>query len=171
MSGAEVVPLILQVLKLGKTVAEFKLSFDDTRQVALAREQLADQVNHDLEYAEKLLKRLRDLICKREGMLAWISGSIYRAKNTLKQYEGYAPKQDSKKATVDALVGMLYEERKWDEWSRTMGANHSSLMAAVNVMHQLELSQPPKGEQQKGKANRASSIPPGSSRPTTNELP
>ncbi|KAF4960976.1 hypothetical protein FGADI_626 [Fusarium gaditjirri] len=96
---------------------------------AEAYAKLADQIKDDAEYAETLLATSRDLNVNHKGMLAWINVTIYATKNNLAKCNGYMTNKN---------------ERKWKEWSKTLGSNHSSLMAAINVMHQLEITHGPR---------------------------
>ncbi|KAH7178582.1 hypothetical protein DER46DRAFT_643266 [Fusarium sp. MPI-SDFR-AT-0072] len=155
MSGLEIaIPLITGTVKMSKEIADIGLSVRGMHRDAQACARLANQIKHDVDYAQILLATSRDLICYHEGRLSWITGTISETNDTLARYNGYIPDENDKGATLKAL---LENERKWEEWGKALGANHSSLMAAVNVMHQLKLTQKPKP---KPKPGWGSSMPP-----------
>ncbi|KAG5762713.1 hypothetical protein H9Q72_009185 [Fusarium xylarioides] len=138
MSGIEIaIPVITGTVKLGKEIMDIGLSVRGMHRDAKACATLAKQIKHDVEYAQTLLTNSRDLIRKYEDMLIWISGTISQTKDTLARYNGCTPDESDKGATLKAL---LENERQWEEWGNALGANHSSLMAAINVMHQLKLT-------------------------------
>ncbi|KAG4281432.1 hypothetical protein FPRO06_10337 [Fusarium proliferatum] len=152
MSGIEIIPVITGAVKMGKEIADIGLSVRGMHRDAQACTRLANQIKHDIEYAQILLNTSRDLICDHEGMLSWITGTISETNDTLARYNDYIPEENDKGAALKAL---MENERKWEEWGKALGANHSSLMAAVNVMHQLKLTLKPKP-----KPSWASSMPP-----------
>ncbi|KAF5671697.1 hypothetical protein FCIRC_8599 [Fusarium circinatum] len=155
MSGVEIaIPVITATVKLGQKIMDIGLSVRGMHRDAKACATLAKQIKHDVDYAQKLLTNSRDLIRKHEDMLIWISGTISQTKETLARYNGCTPTEGDKGATLEAL---LEKDREWEEWRKALGANHSSLMAAVNVMHQLKLTQ--KQTQKPGSGWR-SSMPP-----------
>ncbi|KLP10217.1 uncharacterized protein Y057_9313 [Fusarium fujikuroi] len=100
-----------------------------------ASERLADQVKHDVDYAQTLLTKSRDLVAKHDGMLTWICGTISEIQDNLARFNGCIPIQNNTGVTLKR------SKRRWEEHSRVLEANHSSLMAAINVMHQLTLTQ------------------------------
>ncbi|KAF4440180.1 hypothetical protein FACUT_3703 [Fusarium acutatum] len=157
MSGIEIaIHIITGTVKLGKEIADIGLSVRGMHRDAEACATPAKQIKHDVDYAQTLLTNSRDLIRKHEGMLVWISGTISQTKETLARYNGCTPNESDKGATLKAL---LENERQWEEWGNALGANHSSLMAAVNVMHQLKLTQK-QTQTQKPESGWRRSMPP-----------
>ncbi|KAF5617937.1 hypothetical protein F52700_12419 [Fusarium sp. NRRL 52700] len=100
-----------------------------------ACERLAHQIKHDVDYAQTLLTKSRDLVRNHGGMLTWICGTISEIKDNLARFNGCIPNKNDAGATLKG------NKREREEQSQVLGANHSSLMAAINVMHQLWLTQ------------------------------
>ncbi|KAF5562079.1 hypothetical protein FPHYL_5838 [Fusarium phyllophilum] len=139
MSGIEIaIPVITGTVKLGKEIMDIGLSVRGMHRDAKACATLAKQIKHDVEYAQTLLTNSRDLIRKHEDMLIWISGTISQTKDTLARYNAVP---------------------QWEEWGNALGANHSSLMAAINVMHQLKLTHN-QTQNRKPESGWRSSMPP-----------
>ncbi|KAF5962619.1 hypothetical protein FBULB1_13990 [Fusarium bulbicola] len=105
------------------------------------------QIKDDVDYAQTLLIQSRDLVRKNEDMLICICGTMSEIQNNLAKFNGCIPNKNDVGATLKG------NKREWEEQSQVLRANHSSLMAAINVMHQLRLTQ-------KQKPALRSSMPP-----------
>ncbi|KAF4960975.1 hypothetical protein FGADI_625 [Fusarium gaditjirri] len=172
MSGAEVaIPIVLEVLGAGKALVDIGLSAGELKQDAHACARLAEQATHDLQYAKKLRTSLFDLAPDHDDTLAWINGTIHATEVALEGYQKNIPKEDAKNATLRALIQKMQDQKKWEEWGKALGASHSSLVAAINVIHQMKPRKAAEGAKEKKDPARACSMPPRSLKPKTNELP
>ncbi|KAF5631632.1 uncharacterized protein FTJAE_7833 [Fusarium tjaetaba] len=172
MSGAEAaIPIAWEVFKLAKALVDIGLSASDLKQDAQACARLVEQTTHDLQYAKKLRTSLFTLGSEHDGTLAWINGTVDRTEAALKEYSNNVPREDTKKATLGALAQKLQDQKKWEEWGKTLGASHSSLVAAINVMHQIQPRNAAEVAKEKKDPVRACSMPPRSLKPKAKELP
>ncbi|KAF5705580.1 hypothetical protein FMUND_12020 [Fusarium mundagurra] len=172
MSGAEAaIPIAWEVLKLAKALVDIGLSASDLKQDAQACARLVEQTKHDLQYAKKLRTSLFTLASEHDDTLAWINGTIDRTGAALKEYSKNVPKEDIEQATLRALAQKLQDQKKWEEWGKTLGASHSSLVAAINVMHQIQPRNAAEVAKEKKDPTRACSMPPRSLKPKAKELP
>ncbi|KAF5617936.1 hypothetical protein F52700_12418 [Fusarium sp. NRRL 52700] len=172
MSGAEVaLPIVLEVLGLTKAMVDIGISASDLKQDAQACARLVELTKHDLAYAKKLRISLFTLPSEHDATLAWYNGTIDRTEVALKEYSKNVPKEDVEKATLRALVQKLQDQKKWEEWGKTLGACHSSLVAAINVMHQIQPRNAAQVAKETKEPTRACSMPPRSFKPKAKELP
>ncbi|PNP84741.1 hypothetical protein FNYG_01835 [Fusarium nygamai] len=172
MSGAEAaIPIAWEVLKLAKALVDIGLSASDLKQDAQACARLVEQTKHDLQYAKRLRTSLFTLGSEHDATLAWINGTIDRTESALKEYSENVPKEDIEKATLRALAQKLQDQKKWEEWGKTLGASHSSLVGAINVMHQIQPRTAAAVAKEKKDPTRACSMPTRSLEPKAKELP
>ncbi|KAF5608129.1 uncharacterized protein FSUBG_4953 [Fusarium subglutinans] len=172
MSGVEVaLPIFPEVLGLTKALVDIGISASDLKQDAQACARLVEQTKHDLQYAKKLRICLFALASEHDDTLAWINGTIDRTEAALKEYAKNVPKEHVEKATLRALVQKLQDQKKWEEWGKTLGASHSSLVAAINIMHQIHPRNAAEVAKEKKDPTRACSMPPRSFKPKAKELP
>ncbi|KAM0078623.1 hypothetical protein ACKRZS_009348 [Fusarium odoratissimum] len=172
MSGAEVaLPIILEVLGVGKALVDIGLSAGDLKQDAQACARLAEQTMYHLQYAKKLRTSLFTLASEHDDTLVWINGTIHRTEVALEEYQKNVPKEDVKNATLRALVRKMQDQKKWEEWAKALGASHSSVVATINVMHHMKPRNAGEVGKEKKDPIRACSMPPRSLKPKMNELP
>ncbi|KAK2678262.1 hypothetical protein RAB80_007002 [Fusarium oxysporum f. sp. vasinfectum] len=92
MSGAEVaLPIVLEVLGVGKALVDIRLSAGDLKQDAQACARLAEQTMHDLQYAKKLRTSHFTLASEHDDTLVWINGTIHRTEVALEEYQKNVP--------------------------------------------------------------------------------
>ncbi|KLO90400.1 uncharacterized protein LW93_5862 [Fusarium fujikuroi] len=172
MSRAEAaLPIAWEVLKLTKALVDIGLSASDLKQDAQACARLVELIKHDLQYAKRLRTSLFTLASERDDTLAWINGTIDRTEAALEEYSKNVPKEDIEKATLRTLVQKLQDQKQWEEWGKTLGASHLSLVAAINVIHRIKPGNAAEVTKEKKDPTRACSMPPRSLKPKSKELP
>ncbi|KAH7485888.1 hypothetical protein IWW34DRAFT_875903 [Fusarium oxysporum f. sp. albedinis] len=121
ISGAEVaLPIVLEVLGVGKALVDIRLSAGDLKQDAQACARLAEQTMHNLQYAKKLRISHFTLASEHDDTLVWINGTIHRTEVALEEYQKNVHKEDVKNATLRALVRKMQDQKKWEEWVRLL---------------------------------------------------
>ncbi|KAF4440181.1 hypothetical protein FACUT_3704 [Fusarium acutatum] len=136
-----------------------------------ARESLANQVQHDIDFAKTLSERFLCHILKHKSLEEWIHISITNTRKALNMYNDLTAMEDIKKINprsgLKAIFNRKHHEPSIDACGKNLKTCHSSLLAAITILSQFELvdiANEIAASKDRAK-NRACSMPPRALKP------